>query len=155
VWSPYDYSIMRGPSDYDRTHRFTASAVWALPRPGRMLHSRALGIVADDWQLSGLVSATTGGPFSITATNNSMAGAGTSRTDLVGNLFLPDGRSRGDKINQWFNSAAVVQPQPGGWGNLGRNVLRNPSGSSTDVSMTRSIPLKFRETANLQFRTEF
>lgn len=120
-----------------------------------MINSRLLGIVTDDWQLSGLYSATSGSPFSITATNNSVAGAGPTSVDLAGNLFLPGGRSRDDMINEYFNTAAVAQPQPGSWGNLGRKVLLNPASSGTDVSMTRSVPLKFKESANLQFRAEF
>ncbi|MBI3697613.1 MAG: hypothetical protein HY238_22610 [Acidobacteria bacterium] len=34
----------------------------------------------------------------------------------------------------------MVQTQPGSFGNLGRNALRNPGGSSTGVSLTRTVP---------------
>ena len=34
-------------------------------------------------------------------------------------------------------------------------MLRNPGGSSTDVSLTRTVPLKLREATSLMFRAEF
>lgn len=155
VWNPSDYRMMRGVSDFDRAQRFTSSIVWELPKPGKKWNSRALGTVTDGWQLSGMYNATGGAPMSFTSTNSSMASAGTSRADLVGVLQLPTDRSRGELINQYFNTTAVAQAQPGSWGNLGRNVLRGPGSSGTSASLTRAVPLRFREGANLQFRTEF
>jgi hypothetical protein len=153
--NPFNFHMVRGLSNYDHTHRLTTSFVWSLPKLGKTLKSRALGIVTDDWQFSGICSASTGAPFGINSTNDAMASAGTAFASLVGNLALPSGRSRGDQIKMYFNTAAVAQAQPGTYGNLGRNVMRYPSNSGADVSMTRMIPLKFRESANLTFRTEF
>jgi hypothetical protein len=153
--NPFNWRMVRGPSDYDRTHRWVSSFVWSLPRAGHALHARWLGAVTDGWQLSGIYTAQTGAPFSINSTNDAMAGAGTPFAVLTGNVFLAPGRSREEQINMYFNTAAVAQAQAGSWGNLGRNVLRYPSSTGTDVSMTRTIPLKFRETANLVFRSEF
>ena len=74
-----------------------------------------------------------------------MAGAGTAFAVATGNLDLPSGRSRGDQINQWFNTAAVAQADAGTFGSLGRNVLRNPGTSNFDSRLSRIVPLKFRE----------
>ena len=46
----------------------SASYTYTFPRPGRALGSRALGIVTDGWQLSGITRITTGGPFTPTWT---------------------------------------------------------------------------------------
>ena len=155
IANPFDAHMSRGPSDFDRTHRFTTSFVWNLPKAGQALGSRPLGAVADGWQFSGIVGLTSGSPFGINSTSDQMAGAGSPRADLAGNLFLPSGRSRGEQIAQYFNTSAAVQTQPGSYGTLGRNVLRNPGGSSTDVSLSRTVPLKFREGTSLMFRSEF
>lgn len=155
IANPFDFRFVRGLSDFDVTQRWVTSYVWALPRPGRLTGQRWLGWFADDWQFSGIVSFSIGTPFTISATNDAMAGAGTPRVDLVGDLFLPANRSRGEKIARYFNTAAVINPAGGTWGTLGRNVIRNPSGSGTDVALTRTFPLKFRESANLIFRSEF
>jgi hypothetical protein len=155
VWNPYNWRMQRGPSDYDRNHRFIGSFVWSLPKLGKALNSWPLGLITDDWQFSGIYSASTGGPMSFTSTNDAMAGAGTPLAVIKGNLYLPNDRPRGERIAQYFNTAAVSQAADGTWGSAGRGILRGPGGSGTDVSMTRTFPLKFRESANLVFRTEF
>ncbi|MFB3827618.1 MAG: carboxypeptidase regulatory-like domain-containing protein [Bryobacteraceae bacterium] len=155
IWNPYNWRMQRGLSDYDRAHRFIGSFVWNLPKPGKRLNSRPLGVIVDDWQFSGIYSATTGGPLSFTSTNDAMASAGTPLAVITGNLFLPANRSRGERIAQYFNTSAVAQAAEGTWGSAGRGILRGPGGSGTDVSLTRTFPLKFRETANLVFRSEF
>ena len=153
--NPFDFRFSRGLSDFDITQRWVTSYVWTLPRPGKALGAPWLGWLTDGWQFSGIVGFSIGTPFTISATNDAMAGAGTPRVDLIGDLFLPSNRSRGERIARYFNTSAVANPQGGAWGTLGRNVIRNPNGSSTDVAMTRVIPLKIRENLNLMFRSEF
>jgi len=161
VWNPSNYKMMRGPSDWDRTHVFTSSFVWSLPKPGQALGSRALGIVTDDWQLSGIVSAFSGSPLSINSSNDPMAGEGANISNkaqamVTGDPHLDTGRSRGEQIKRYFNTAAVTNAPGGSWGNLGRGAIRGPGGSSTDVSMTRIIPMRFiLESMNMMFRAEF
>jgi hypothetical protein len=111
-------------------------------------------LVLANWQWSGLVSAATGTPFGINSTNDAMAGAGTAFAVATGDINLPGGRSRGDQIAQWFNTAAITQAANGTYGSLGRNVLRNPGTSNFDTRVSRVFPLKFRESANLQFLFE-
>ncbi len=153
--NPFDFRFARGLSDFDVTHRWVTSYVWNLPRPGKVTGARWLGWMTDNWQFSGIVAFSTGTPFTIAATNDAMAGAGSPRVDLVGNLFLPANRSRGEKIARYFNTEAVVNPAGGTWGTLGRNAIRNPNGSGTDVALTRTFPLRFAESASLVFRSEF
>jgi hypothetical protein len=153
--NPFDFSFNRGRSDFDRRHIWVSSFVWSLPSPGKRFGQRWLGAITDGWQLSGIVGFSRGAPFTISATNDAMAGAGTPRVDLVGQLLLPKDRSRGEQIARWFDTAAVAQPQGGTWGTLGRNVITGPDGSSTDVALTRVFPLRFRESANVMFRSEF
>ncbi|MCX6633719.1 MAG: hypothetical protein NT090_01275, partial [Acidobacteria bacterium] len=52
-----------GPLDYDRTRTASIRYNWTLPRPGRRTHIRALGIVADGWQVSGITRISSGAPF--------------------------------------------------------------------------------------------
>ncbi|MGH9665592.1 MAG: hypothetical protein ACRD9L_14300, partial [Bryobacteraceae bacterium] len=150
VANPFNYAMSRGPSDNDRTHVFTGSYVWSLPSPKAPLGARWLGSAIGGWEWSGIVTLATGTPFGINSTNDAMAGAGTPQALLVGDLSLPSGRSRGDEINEFFNVAGAAQALPGTWGNIGRNVLRNPDNSNFDTRIARIIPLKFRETASLQ-----
>jgi len=85
-----------------------------------------------------------------------MASAGTPLAVISGNLYLPNDRSRGDRIAQYFNTSAVQQAQPGTWGSAGRGILRGPGGSSTDVSMSKMFPMRFiKESMSTTFRAEF
>jgi Carboxypeptidase regulatory-like domain len=155
IQNPFNWGMTRGPSDNDRTHVFTGSYVWSLPTPKTVLGARWAAAVVGGWQWSGIVTLATGTPFGITSTNDAMAGAGSAFAVATGNVSLPSGRSRGAEINQWFNTAAVGQADAGTYGSLGRNVLRNPGYSNYDTRVSRVVPLKFRETANLQMLFEF
>ena len=73
---------------------------------------------------------------------------------MAGNLTTTGG-SRGQQIAQYFNTSAVAQAAPGTFGTLGRNILRGPGFKNFDMSVSRSIPLRFREGMRVQFRTEF
>jgi len=54
---------------------------------------------------------------------------------------------------QWFNTAAFVQPVQGTFGNSGHNILGGPTSATVSFSVFRTISLK--ERARLQFRSEF
>jgi hypothetical protein len=156
VWNPYNWKMQRGPSNYDLTHLFVSSFVWNLPKLGKALNSAYLGIITDDWQFSGIHSRNTGAPLTFTSTNDAMASAGTALAVISGNLFLQNDRPRGQRIAQYFNTAAVQQAQPGTWGSAGRGILRGPGGSGTDVSMSKAFPMRFiKESMSTTFRAEF
>ncbi len=154
VQNPFNARMARGPSDYDRSHLLTASYVWLLPQPKEIAGSRDFASVVGGWQWSGLLYAATGTPFGINSTNDAVASAGTAFAKLTGNLGLGSGRSRGYQIAEYFNILAVTQADPGTYGNLGRNTLRNPDGTNLDTRISRLVRLKFRETASLQMLFE-
>ena len=153
--NPFNFFFTRGVADNDHPHRLAASFVWDVPNAGRALGSRTVKAALGGWQISGIVTLQSGRPFGISSSGDRAAGAGTPQADLVGNLSLGDGRSRGEQIARYFNTDAVAQPAPGTYGTLGRNVLRGPSFKNTDLSVSRAFPLRFREKARLVFRSEF
>ena len=53
--------IDHGPSDYDRTHRFTIAYIWLIPGPAEGFWKRALG----GWSIAGITSFQSGAPFSV------------------------------------------------------------------------------------------
>ncbi len=55
--------------------------------------------------------------------------------------------------NRYFNPNAFIQPLPGTYGNVGRNILAGPRLVETDASLTKLFSLS--ERLNLQFRSEF
>jgi hypothetical protein len=152
---PFNFANSRGLSDYDRTHRFVSSILYNVPAFKTLAGSSVAGKIFGNWQFGGIVTLQSGSPFRLRSSGDRAAGAGDPRLDLIGTLELPTDRSRGAKIAQYFNTAAVTQPAPGTYGTLGRNTLRGPGYANTDATASRVIPLKFRESASLTFRAEF
>ncbi len=157
--NPFNFGYTRGLADNDHRHRLVGSFVWNLPDPGRAAHSRVLGALFGNWQMSGIVTLQSGRPFNIYSSGDRTAGAaggsqGDSLADLSGNLSLTGG-SRGAQIAQYFDKSAVAQARAGTYGTLGRNVLRGPNFKNTDLSVSRSFPLPIREGSRVVFRSEF
>jgi hypothetical protein len=157
----------RGVSDFDRTHRFSASYVYELPSFGS--DSRW----AKGWQVSGFVQLQSGAPFSIFASEPEIGSAG-QYTNLFrgsGGLYrLGFGRpslcgtidqlreQAADRTEGYFNPAVLCSPMtvaggyPNnfGFGNLGRNVLRGPYQKRVDFGLSKSTALT--ERVGLEFR---
>ena len=59
------------------------------------------------------------------------------------------GRTR----EMWFNPEAFQNPEPGMWGNAGRNIISSPGAVSVDLSVFKTFAIT--ERWKLQFRSEF
>ncbi len=81
-----------------------------------------------------------------------LSGAGTQRSNLVGNPFLDPGRSRQDLMTKYFDPAAFVLPPSGSYGNAGRNILTGPGRWNPDFTLFKGFRL--RESWGLQYRWE-
>ncbi len=142
----------RGSSDFDQRHVFSESVVYDLPDPGKSLDSRIASHILGGWELSAIVSAQTGTPFTVfTGTDASLTGAGADRPDLIGNPHFSGNRSRAQEIAAYINPAAF-QINDGHFGNVGRNTFTNPGLFNSDIGLSKNIPF---ERVNVQFRTEF
>ena len=155
--NPNNWSLDRGPSSFDRTHRFVASGVWEIPfRSGRHADSSGTAIVRGilgGWQLSGVVTAETGTPFSVVMPCAAVNSEGNNcRPNLVGTAVLSaDQRS----VREWFNPAAFAIPSVPAYGNAGRNILRAPGLANLDAALSKSFWWGAVETRRVQFRSEF
>jgi hypothetical protein len=155
--NPNNWSLDRGLSSFDRTHRFVASTVWEIPfRSGG--HGDATGTaivrgVLGGWQLSGIVTAETGTPFSVIMPCAAVNSEGNNcRPNLIGSGMLPaDQRS----VNEWFNTAAFVIPSTPVYGDAGRNILRAPGLVNLDAALSKSFSWGNVDTRRIQFRSEF
>jgi hypothetical protein len=158
-WNPRSN---RGLSDYDRTHRFSLSYSYLLPAFGSQ--SR----IAQGWQFSGFVQAQSGAPFSIfypepeANSPAALASLGTGsgglfrlgfgRPSLAPGATLEDLRRHGaNYVSESFDSSVLATPE-GGFGNLGRNVLRGSRQTRFDVALSKETRLS--ERVNLELRFE-
>jgi Carboxypeptidase regulatory-like domain len=160
-----DLSSNRGVSDFDRTHRFSASFVYELPFSGSRL--------VKGWQVSGFAQIQSGSPFSIFASEPEITNAsqfndpfrgsgglyrlGFGRPSLCGTMDQL--RQQGDDITASYYNPAVLcsatslaggYPSNFGFGNLGRNILRGPYQKRFDFGISKNTQLK--ERLGLEFR---
>lgn len=143
----------RGPSLFDIPHRFTASATWA-PKTfdGR---KDLLGRIAQGWQLSAIVTAQSGRPFSVWngaaysagGDYNADGGGGAvgggfyDRPDAPSSEILNRSFSQDDYLNGLFVANDFPKPAAGKNGTLGRNAFRGPRYRTVDLALARSFKI--------------
>ncbi len=145
-----------GPADYDRAKNYEQTFTWALPmgRGHSLFNSRAGDLIAGGWQLSGIISAVSGTPFTVLANGGTLNTPGTDQTaSITGNLHVLHGIGSG---HQWFDPSSFSQPSgcpnsttpcPNpGLGNTGRNQFRGPGYLQDNLSLAKQLSL-WRETA--------
>jgi hypothetical protein len=150
-----DLANNRGLSDFDRTHRLTAAYLFALPNAFQ--NRGALGWLANDWTIGGLVTAQSGSPFS--ALGNATRNANFAQPSRVRLNWAPDATldtARGtgriqDRLDTFYNVAAF-QDSLDSWGNTGRNILRGPQQVQLDFNVSKA--LSFTERLRGEFRWE-
>jgi hypothetical protein len=149
-----------GPQGADRRQVGAINYSYDLPRPGQLLHFKPLGIVTDNWNLSGITGFSSGAPFTpgfsttngLDITGSASEGA---RIDVVGNPFanVPQGTPGLPHGVRYFNPAAFAEPAIGTIGNAGTNVMYGPGYINWDMTLTRRILLG-RESRSLQMKVE-
>ena len=136
----------KGPSNFDIRHRFALSGFYQLP------FGKSRGFVNQlirNWQLSGIFSAQTGQPFTVTLSSDPSATGATAHPNRLRDGNLPaDQRS----IRHWFDTSAFAIPTCVCFGNSGRGVIRGPGFMDLDLGVIRDFP--FGERFRLQFRAE-
>jgi outer membrane receptor protein involved in Fe transport len=143
----------RGNSSFDQRHVYSLSLLYDLPNPVSRLNSRILDGILGGWQVTGILSARSGLPFNaITGFDASLTAAGADRPNVIGDPNLPSDRSRGEQIDEWFNTDAFVVNGPGEYGNHGRNSLRGPGFFNTDLGLFKNFSLFDQH--ELEFRLE-
>jgi hypothetical protein len=139
-------------------HTFKGNFVWDLPdvrSSGRAL--RALGLLVNDWQFSGIWTAATSAPYTIGFSYQS----GGSSINLTGSpdygarirVVGDPGSGCSDDIYQQFNTAAFQGPLVGSVGlESGGDYLRGCFTSVFDLAIARNIRLGSGR--NLQLRVD-
>ena len=136
-------------------HIFKGNAVWNIPGPSG--GSRIVHELLNDWQVSGVWTAQTGGGYSIGYSyqnnGNSVNLTGSpdygSRVRIIGN----PGSGCSDNQYQQFNTAAFAGPTYGSNGmESGRNYMHGCFTSIWDLAVARFVRLG--GTRNIQLRVE-
>ncbi len=135
-----------GVLGFDRSHVASLRYTWQLPRPGKQLGWKPLGLVTDGWEISGTSRFQSGAPFT----------PGYALADYVDILGGASVEANGTRMNVVDPNAPpeerFARPARGDWGNSGVNVLHRPGIHVWDISLYRA--LKFTERINGQLRFE-
>jgi hypothetical protein len=158
----YNYSLERGFSPFDTTHRFVGNATWALPvgQGGLILNSdRMLSRLVGGWQLNSIVSLQTGTPFSVTAPDTSATGSNhISRANCVSDPYSGATSDRSQFVGTsapgfFLNPAAFAVPAFGSFGNCAPRAFHGPGLQVVDLSLFKSFVIT--ESWRVEFRSEF
>jgi outer membrane receptor protein involved in Fe transport len=140
-----DLEAWRGPSDFDIRHRFVGDFIVELPfgsdKP--WVKDGVGAAVIGDWTVSGIFTARSGRPF--TVTQGSLEGAAWT-PNIIGDPELAD-----PTYQSWFNVAAYQRVPNGVFGDSGRNTLRAPKWMAFDLSFQKRIRLGQRISANFRW----
>jgi hypothetical protein len=153
--SLYDRASEYGPSQLDRRHILSVNYVYMLPffRNQKGFLGHALG----GWEFSGITSAASGTPFTVTTSGVDPGALGlllatspaSGRPDLTGFPTLPRGaRTR----FAYFNTLAFQLAPAGRPGTAPRGIVIGPGYQKWDMTFAKRW--KFTENVNLQFRAE-
>jgi Carboxypeptidase regulatory-like domain/TonB-dependent Receptor Plug Domain len=144
-----------GRASFDVRHSAVLQATYDFPfgRSNSSGEEPWVNRLVRNWQASGIVTLQSGLPFTPQLSYNP-SNDGDTRNPVrpsrnpgfIGPVILggPD---------QYFNPLAFMQPLPGTYGNIGRNVLEGPGLAQADLSLARRFSLS--ERLGLQFRAEF
>lgn len=138
---------------YDRTNNFELWSIYALPF-GHGQKFAQQGIAAwllGGWQVNTILTAASGTPFTVTASNNLLNAPGNTETanQVLSNVQILGAVGPG---TPWFNPAAYAAPAQNTYGNTGRNSLRGPGFFELDAGIFRDFAI--REKYKFQLRAE-
>src|ERR1043166_3975330 len=141
VQIPQYWRLNRGPQGTDITHSLSVVNVAELPfgKGKRWAQSGISSKLAGGWQISGLVTAHSGPPFS--------AGSSTATLNAPYSSQFADCVSPPQQIGsilQWYSKSTFGVPSPGRFGTCGVNALRGPGLFNVDLGLQRKFAISER-----------
>jgi hypothetical protein len=155
VQNPLQPKADYGRASFDVRQVAVINATYDLPfgRGSTSQEHLWLNRLIGNWQLSGIETVQSGLPFTPQLSYNP-SNDGDTRNPVrpSWNPAFAGPVIEGGP-NQYFNPNAFIQPLPGTYGNVGRNVLNGPRLVQTDLALAKNM--HFSERLSLQFRSEF
>ena len=151
----YDRSVERALTDFDVPTRLTVIAAWELP-VGRNRHYFAhaptvVDYIVGGWTLSTFNTFQGGFPVAF-GLARAAVGSGSGRPNAAGNPAEGVHGSIGDRLSQYFNTAAFAQPADFTYGNLGPRIgtVRSPGMNNVNVTLSKAFRITERATFDLR-----
>jgi outer membrane receptor protein involved in Fe transport len=141
----------KGLSGSDIRHRIVGSVVYELPVGlGKPLGIRnsVLNAFFGGWSVGSIIEARTGSPYGVVEQTNRMnTFSDSQRPHVARDPALPSDRSRAEKLDMYFDTAAFIAPGEGVPGNAGRTQGSGPGFFQLDASLNK----RFRITERIGF----
>lgn len=152
VQNPYNLQPDRSVAGFDLPQVLSVSVVYQLPFGNGQrfdAHQKLANWLIGGWQTNGILTLTSGQPYTITATGD-IANTGNTnyeRANIIGNP-----KPQHQTTAEWFNTAAFAAPALYTFGDSGRNAFRGDWYKDLDLSLFRSFPIT--ENKRIEFRAE-
>ncbi len=150
----YNFKADYGKASYDMPQHFVASYLWVSPTVHLWgyVGSEALS----GWRISGITTISTGTAFNmVSGTDTNYDNYGNDRPNQVADWHMSGGRSRAQKVVEYFNIAAFSPVPVGtatGEGNTQMNLMIGPGKKNTDLTAAKDLILKGEN--RMQFRAD-
>lgn len=142
-----DLNAERGRSRFDQRHKLRLNWFWGIPLGNRhrwLKDDTWLSALASNWFLTGSLQASSGRPFTARLLGNQINNSGSSSqaSERAGTTGQPVELPSSQRTTlEWFNTNAFRLPEPGFFGEAGRNTIEGPGSWTVNLILTRSIPL--------------
>lgn len=152
--NPYNWRLDYGNAPFDLRHRFVGTFIYAVPfvKTSNPILTAAFG----GWQLNAIVSVQGGLPFNLSMNTDAAntSAQGPQRPDLLKKPVYDCGAGRllGCIDKSAFAVPGNIAQGIFAYGNAGKNILRGPGQSNTDLSIFKIFPI--RERLRFTFRAE-
>jgi len=149
-WALGPNNINRGVSDWDTPHSLVANFQYDVPVPQAIKAHSRLNTLLGGWQLGGIYTRQTGGPFTLKISSD-QAKTGNSNATAAGQGAPPPlytgapgctPNAITGNIDNYIMTQCFAFQAPGVLGNLGRHTLRMPTFRDLDFSLFKNLNLK-------------
>jgi hypothetical protein len=151
---PNFHRLEYGPSDWDHTNILAVSYLWKIPTIDQS--NGLANAVLGGWETTGIISAESGGPFTVYAGRDiSQTNLNVDRANVTGDPYggnacasVPD-----TACKNWLNPASFSLPATGTFGDATKGEFRGPGFFNFDAGIYKNIPI--HNQVQMQFRSEF
>ena len=161
VANPFDLSVMKGRSEFDRRHVVGLSWMWEQTHE---FENPIVNALANGWTVSGVHNWSSGNPLNfVMGTDVALDGTGGTGRQFA--MFAAgkgvdditrDHGSQEDFINAFFDTSAFMPVNLiplGSYGDVPKGAISGPAQSKSDIAVSRFFSLPGRD-VRLQFRGE-
>ncbi len=169
--NPYNLNYDSGPSGLDRKHIAFVNFIYDIPLL-RNSSNKLLKSTVGGWQVSGIVTLTSGAPIHISEggiTNCAQTvNPSTCTPDLIGTgnitSIIPNADNRPNvsgsvsypkTVKSWFDKSAFSPTVAGTFGNLPFNSIRGPGRQNWNLALFKAFVFSESRGSKLEFRAEF